>query len=40
MIFYFKIIFDECESSLKLTLIEYDDFYEIMQIVIIRQNNN
>ena len=40
MIFYFKIIFGECESSSKLTFIEHDDFHEITQIVMIRHDNN
>ena len=40
MIFYFKIIFDECENLLKLMFIEHNDLYEITQIVMIRQNNN
>ena len=39
-IFYFKIIFDECKNSSKLTFIERNNFHKITQIIMICQNNN
>ena len=39
-IIYFEIIFSENKNSSKLMFIKRDRFYEIMQIIMIRQNLN